>query len=233
MGRRNRRGLGPSWSCSSAGSCSRRSRTSWPATASATGPCGPRSRRRDAPTPAAGSPERRRPAGRIGVRRPRAPRVAMPLNQARRPDRHNIGLAPTGTSKPGELKREQFTGDVRRALQRRARAATTQAIQILIGAPGPPTRCCTAISRSGSSRPRIPALPIGGVGTIFDRNINTNTALGLDLPRRSRPSTAAGVRTTSDSVTIDVNISSGSYVEPTAQGAMKSITSPAASGPPA
>ena len=63
--------------------------------------------------------------------------------------------------------------------------------------------------------PTDPSSPIGGVTTIFDRNINSNTALGLDLasPQSSQTIGRNGLPVLLNKVSVDVNISSGVYTE--------------------
>ena len=64
--------------------------------------------------------------------------------------------------------------------------------------------------------PNDPSSPIGGVATIFDRNINTNSDAGFrhrgpaDIPRRSA---GTACRLFLNKVSIDVNISAGLYTE--------------------
>ena len=57
--------------------------------------------------------------------------------------------------------------------------------------------------------------PIGGVSTIFDRNLNTNTVLGLDLaaPQSSQFINRLGLPSLLPTVSVDVNSSSGTYDE--------------------
>ena len=59
-----------------------------------------------------------------------------------------------------------------------------------------------------------------GASTIFDRNINSNTVLGLDLATPITNVDSAGRPNVISSVTLDVNSSSGAYDEGFAQGVM-------------
>ena len=89
------------------------------------------------------------------------------------------------------------------------------------GRRAPPTRCCTRDIQIRLVTPTDPSLPIGGVSSIFDRNINSNTALGLrPLGTADRTLTAADGPTDFPTVTIDANISAGAYVEGYGQGAI-------------
>ena len=85
-----------------------------------------------------------------------------------------------------------------------------------------PIRCCTPTSSYCWSRPRNTSLPIGGVSAIFDRNLNTNTALGLDVsaPQTSPYINRLGLPTFLPTVSLDVNLSSGTYDEGYAVGTM-------------
>ena len=69
-------------------------------------------------------------------------------------------------------------------------------------------------------RPQNPATPIGGVSTIFDRNLNTNTALGFDLTAPSTYVDHAGRPNYFPDISIDPNISGGTYVEAYSSGNM-------------
>ena len=71
--------------------------------------------------------------------------------------------------------------------------------------------------------PNDPALPIGGVSTIFDRNINSNTVLGFDIAATQSPQTfnQNGLPFFLNKITVDVNISSGVYTEGYSEGSIK------------
>ena len=55
--------------------------------------------------------------------------------------------------------------------------------------------------------PKDPSLPIGGVSAIFDRNLNTNTVLGLDesAPQSSQYINRLGLPSFLPTVSLDVN----------------------------
>ena len=95
---------------------------------------------------------------------------------------------------------------------------STQAIQTLIRAPGPPTRCCTATSRSGSSPPRIRAFRSAVSARSSTAISTTNTTLGFDISAPQQDVDRGGRPDHFPTVTIDVNVSSGVYVESYAQG---------------
>jgi hypothetical protein len=65
---------------------------------------------------------------------------------------------------------------------------------------------------------KSPSIPNSGVATIYDRNLNSNTALGFDLSTTARTFDNGGRPNRFDVVTIDPNISSGAYTEGLSQG---------------
>ena len=177
---------GRTWSCSSAGSCSPRSRTSWPATP----------RRSHAALAAGGGGRDRRLTSRsitLGSRRSIKARSSIPtVDQQHGPGADGDPEAPTIAS--GRDSRRRFVGTYSVVPGR----TSTQASQTLIRAPGPPTRYCTATSRSDSSPPRTPSRPIGGVEHDLRPQYQHQYDSGpRHAPRRSRTLTAADVPTTS------------------------------------
>ena len=66
--------------------------------------------------------------------------------------------------------------------------------------------------------PTDPTLQTTGASVIFDRNLNSNTSLGLDLATPGTNVDGRGRPNRITSLTLDVNSSSGTYVEGFAQG---------------
>jgi hypothetical protein len=68
--------------------------------------------------------------------------------------------------------------------------------------------------------PKDPSLPIGGVSAIFDRNLNTNTVLGFDESAPQSPSyiNRLGLPSLLPTLSLDVNLSAGTYDEAYAVG---------------
>jgi hypothetical protein len=66
------------------------------------------------------------------------------------------------------------------------------------------------------------SLPIGGVSAIFDRNLNTNTVLGFDesAPQNPQFINRLGLPSFLPTVSLDVNLSAGTYDEAYAIGTM-------------
>ena len=129
-----------------------------------------------------------------------------------------MALAPTGNPKPGELKRQQFTARFVGPYSVVPGRTTTQATQTLIQGGGTASTMLHSDIQIRLVTPKDSSLPIGGVGTIFDRNINSNTALGFDLSAPQQDVDGGGRPNHFPTVTIDDNSSSGVYVESYAQG---------------
>jgi hypothetical protein len=70
-------------------------------------------------------------------------------------------------------------------------------------------------------KPVDPTLPNSGVLTIFDRNLNSNTVLGMDFIAPFERVDRGGRPNFFDRVSIDVNESSGVYDEAYSQGVIK------------
>lgn len=131
---------------------------------------------------------------------------------------NNMALAPTGNPKPGLLKKEQFTARFVGPYSVVPGKTTTQAIQTLIQGAGTSNTMLHPDIQMRLVTPIDSGQPIGGVSSIFDRNINTNTVLGFDLSAPQSNVDAAGRPDHFTTVTVDSNISSGTYVEGYSQG---------------
>ncbi len=131
---------------------------------------------------------------------------------------NNMALAPTGTPKPGELKRQQFTARFVGPYSVVPGRTSTQATQTLIQGGGTSNTILHGDIQIRIVKPIDPTLPFGGVGSIFDRNINTNTVLGFDLSAPEQDVDRGGRPDHFPIVTIDINESAGVYVESYGQG---------------
>ncbi len=134
---------------------------------------------------------------------------------------NNMALAPSGTPKPGEVKRAEFAARYVGPYSVVPGKTTTQALQTLIQGAGTANTMLHSDIQIRLVTPSDPSLPIGGVLTIFDRNINTNTVLGLDLAASQSDVDSAGRPNFIPTVSLDANISSGTYIEGYAQGVVK------------
>ena len=111
--------------------------------------------------------------------------IALPQNQGFLPPAnpgYNLVLQPTGTATPGRGQAPALQGRLSRDLRHRSRAhSAARPCRSSSGAPERPVPCSTATSRCGWPWPPIPSLQTTGAAVIFDRNLNSNTVLGLDL----------------------------------------------------
>jgi hypothetical protein len=131
---------------------------------------------------------------------------------------NNMAIAPTGTPKPGELKRQEFTARYVGPYSVVQGRTNTQATQTLIQGGGTSKTMLHSDIQIRIVKPIDGSLPFGGLGTIFDRNINTNTALGFDISAPQQDVDHGGRPNHFPIVTIDVNMSAGTYVEAYGQG---------------
>ena len=134
---------------------------------------------------------------------------------------NNMALAPSGTPKPGQLKREQFSARYVGPYSVVPGKTTTQAAQTLIQGAGTANTMLHSDVQMRLVTPSDPSLPIGGVLSIFDRNINTNTVLGLDLAAPQSSVDRGGRPNDFSTVSLDANISAGTYVQSYARGVVK------------
>lgn len=134
---------------------------------------------------------------------------------------NNMALAPSGTPKPSELRREQFVARYVGPYSVVPGRTSTEARQTLIQGAGTANTMLHSDIQIRLVTPEDKSLPIGGVATIFDRNINTNTVLGFDLAVSQQDVDRGGRPNRIPTVTIDANISAGTYVESYGQGSIQ------------
>jgi hypothetical protein len=149
--------------------------------------------------------------------------IALPQNQGYLPPAnpgYNLILQPTGTATRAEVKRQLFTAVYRGPYLIAPGSYSSQAQQVFFRGDGSANTMLHSDIQMRLAIPSDPLLQTTGASTIFDRNLNSNTVLGLDLatPRtnvdnRGRPNHIT-------SVTLDVNASAGVYDEAFAQGVM-------------
>jgi hypothetical protein len=147
------------------------------------------------------------------------PSIALPQNQGPllNPDGsiNNAALAPTGNLTQRQFRQEQFKARYVGTYTVGGGRTSTEKNQVFITGAGESNTILHSDIQLLLVSPIDPSSPIGGVATIFDRNINTNTVLGFDLsaPQTSQTIGRAGLPTMLNRVSIDANISSGTYVE--------------------
>jgi len=135
----------------------------------------------------------------------------------------NPALAPTGTLTKRQLRKEGFTARFAGTYTVGAGRTSDESIQTFITAVGSATTMAHCDIQLLLVTPKDKSLPIGGVSAIFDRNLNTNTVLGLDesAPQSSQFINRLGLPSLLPKVSLDVNLSSGTYDEGYAVGTMK------------
>lgn len=144
--------------------------------------------------------------------------IANPSNQG--PQGTNLALNPTGTLNARELKREQFSAVFRGPYSVGPGRTSTEAFETFIRGAGTASTILHGDIQLRIITPKDPAVQIGSVSAIFDRNLNSNTVLGFD---GSAPQLDAnGQRINIDNagrpnhmtqLSIDANVSSGVYNE--------------------
>jgi hypothetical protein len=153
--------------------------------------------------------------------------IAVPQNQGPvlNPDGsiNNQALAPTGTLTKRALKLERFTAQFAGPYTVGAGLTNDEKIRTFITGVGSANTILHGDIQLLLVTPNDPSLPIGGVSAIFDRNLNTNTVLGMDesAPQSSVYVNRLGLPSFIPKLSIDVNLSSGTYDEAYAVGNMK------------
>ena len=133
---------------------------------------------------------------------------SRPVPQSRRHRSTTSPWPPPALRSPGQLKREQFT------------ARYVGPYSVVPAGPAPRQTRSSSRRRhrqhdaplrhpDAARHPDDPNLPIGGVSTIFDRNLNSNTVLGFDLAAPHSERRPGGRPNHFSTVTLDANISSG------------------------
>jgi hypothetical protein len=153
--------------------------------------------------------------------------IALPQNQGPllNPDGsiNNPALAPTGTLTKRELKKEQFKARYVGTYTVGAGRTSDERIQTFITGAGVANTMLHTDIQMLLVTPNDPNSDIGGVSTIFDRNINSNTSLGFNIAGLQSQQPLSGLELPSflNKVSVDVNISSGTYTEAYSVGTIK------------
>ncbi len=145
--------------------------------------------------------------------------IAVPENQG--PQGTNLILMPTGTPTARELKRQRFTATFEGHYTVGAGQFSTQALQVHINAVGGANTMAHPDIQMRIIKPVDPTLPNSGVLAIFDRNLNSNTVLGLDFSGPFGNVDRGGRPDFFNQLSIDANESSGVYDEAYSQGIMQ------------
>ena len=140
----------------------------------------------------------------------------------------NFALQPIGNLTPAELRRELFTASFQGTYSvSPGRTDAEQAVTLIKGAGRGTTflhgdiqfRVVTPrISSYVDSQGNTQITQLGGVAAIFDRNLNSNSVLGLDVASATSNVDAGGRPIHFNRVSMDINASSGLYNEAFTQG---------------
>jgi hypothetical protein len=155
------------------------------------------------------------------------PSIALPQNQGPVVNPvtgavENMALVPTGFLTGRQFRKEQFTARYDGTYTVGGGRTSDERIQTFIAAAGTANTMKHSDIQLLLVTPIDKSLPIGGVSAIFDRNLNTNTVLGLDesAPQTSASINRLGLPSHLPTVSLDVNLSSGTYDEGFAVGTM-------------
>jgi hypothetical protein len=130
----------------------------------------------------------------------------------------NQFLTPTGLPKPGQVRRNSFRAVFSGPFIQRPGFYTDEASRTNILGVGFTKYSLHADLQLGALVPTDPTAPTAGTSASFDRNINSNSSLGIDLTGSQATGVDAAGRPTQFNWTIDDNTSAGIYVEAVGQG---------------
>jgi hypothetical protein len=131
----------------------------------------------------------------------------------------NLLLDPMGQPTAHQLARERFVAKFQGTYQIGPPRYSSEAHQVYIRGAGGSNQFLHGDTQMRIITPSDPSLPLGGEITMFDRNINNNSALGLDLTGNQVTDVDQAGRPTRMVITrIDANISGGQYADAQASG---------------
>jgi hypothetical protein len=131
---------------------------------------------------------------------------------------YNLVIQPTGSATPTEVKRQLFKAIYRGPYIITPGNFSSQAMLVNIRGAGSNTTMLHSDIQMRLAVPTDPSLDTTGAAAIFDRNINSNTVLGLNLATPRSNVDSGGRPNVLNSITLDVNSSAGVYDEGYAQG---------------
>jgi hypothetical protein len=146
--------------------------------------------------------------------------IAVPGNQGPPAPGTNLALTPTGTLTPRQRALERFSAQFAGPYTIGPGRTSTEALTTFITGRGSANTIIHGDIQLLIVTPKDPAMQIGGICAIFDRNLNSNTVLGFDLSSPQQNVDRAGRPNHLTSVVLDVNASSGLYNQGFAQGVM-------------
>lgn len=142
--------------------------------------------------------------------------IATPENQGAQG--LNLVITPIGNLTPAEKRRERFSAKFVGIYSVQRGRFDSEASQVMIQAAGTASSMLHSDIQIRLVVAKDPSIPNSGVATIYDRNLNANTALGLDLTTTAPHFDKGGRPNRFDVVTLDPNISSGTYTQGYSQG---------------
>ncbi len=145
--------------------------------------------------------------------------IALPENQGVQGT--NLLLQPEGEMSPSEFRRTQYQATFVGPYTIGPGRYASEALQVSVRGAGRTTDMLHADIQVGAIIARDPSVQNSGASVIFDRNLNSNSALGFNLASPSTDVDSQGRPNRFVGVSLDANSSSGSYVEGFSQGVME------------
>jgi hypothetical protein len=145
--------------------------------------------------------------------------IALPQNQG--PQGINLLLSPMGNMTPLQYKKSLYQASFVGTYTIGPGRFDTEAMQVAIQGVGRTTDMLHADIQIGLIVAKDPSIQNSGASVTFDRNLNSNSALGFNLASPSTDVDDHGRPNRFTSVSLDTNTSSGSYVEGYSQGVLE------------
>ena len=145
--------------------------------------------------------------------------IALPQNQGQQGI--NLLLQPMGRMTPQQYKKSLYTATFVGNYTIGPGRFDTEAMQVAIQGVGRTTNMLHADIQIGVIVAKDPSIQNSGASAIFDRNLNSNSALGFNLASPSTDVDSHGRPNRFQTVSLDPNISSGSFVEGFSQGVLQ------------
>jgi hypothetical protein len=144
--------------------------------------------------------------------------IAVPQNQG--PQGINLVLAPVGKPTLHQLRRQLFQATFIGPYTIGPGQFDSEAIQVFLRGSGRATSMLHCDIQARIVVAQDPSIQNSGASVIFDRNLNSNSALGFNLAAPHQSVDSHGRPNHFDSVSLDINSSSGVYVEGYSQGVL-------------
>jgi len=148
-------------------------------------------------------------------------RSSIALDQNQGAQGVNLLLSPQGEMSAHQFRRSLFQAAFVGPYTIGPGRFDSEATQVSIRGAGRTTDMLHADIQIGLIVAADPTVQNSGASAIYDRNINSNSALGLDLASPRSDVDPQGRPNRFTTVTLDANISAGAYVEGYAQGVME------------